>query len=178
MDNQEFNVQELVQELRGVAVESDAAKLVRAILQQTVADPDKIIDGMPEFEEDDVILFEDNTISIWHSRFMPGITVPPHDHQMSAVIGVYIGAERNDLYENDPAGGIRKSGTVEVSAGDVFSIGPSAIHGVTCASTEPCCAFHVYLGNLTEVERSLFDVNEGLTLKFTDENYARLTNAG
>lgn len=49
---------------------------------------------------------------------------------------------------NDPNGGIRKSSEVELSAGQVLAIGPSAIHAVGCASVEPCCGIHVYLGAL------------------------------
>lgn len=166
-----FDLESLLECLKNAATKPNAAKIVRSILEQTVSSPEQLVSGMPEFEENDVILFEDDTISIWHSRFMPGITVPAHDHQMSATIGVYRGAERNDLFENDPTGSIRKSGKVELSAGDVLSIGPSAIHTVTCISDEPCCGIHVYLGNLSKVERSLFDVNTGVTLPFTDENY-------
>jgi len=169
-----FNLELLLERLRNAAIKPDAAKAVRIILEQTVSDPAQVISGMPEFEENDVILFEDDTVSIWHSRFMPSVTVPAHDHKMSATIGVYRGSERNDLFENDPAGGIRISGKVELSAGDVLSIGPSAIHTVTCISDEPCCGIHVYLGNLSKVERSLFDVNTGVALPFTDENYNRL----
>ena len=169
-----FDLEHLLEKLKSAAVKPDAAKSVRSILEQAVSEPAQVISGMPEFDENDVILFEDDTISIWYTRFMPGITVPAHDHQMSATIGVYHGSERNNFFENDPAGGIRKSGKVDLSAGDVLSIGPSAIHTVTCISEEPCCGIHVYLGNLTKVERSLFDVDEGITLPFTDENYYRL----
>lgn len=175
MINKTFNIERLVTDLKSAASSSQAPKIIRDILEKAVADPDTVASGIPDFEENDVILFEDDTISIWHSRFMPGLSVPPHDHQMSAVIAVYRGSELNQLYERDPSGGIRKSSKVEVLAGEVFSIGPNAIHGVTCSSKEPCCAFHVYLGNLTKVERSLFDVEAGVVMKFTDENYALIT---
>ena len=170
-DKTAFDLETLLKRLKIAAVESDAVKAVHAILEDTVADPALVIAGMPDFEDNDVILFEDDTVSIWHSRFLPGITVPAHDHQMSATIGIYRGSERNDLFENDPLGGIRKSSEVVLVAGDVFSIGPSAIHTVSCISDEPCCGIHVYLGNLTAVDRSLFDTEAGVTMCFTDENY-------
>ena len=166
----------MLEQLKAAAVAPDAPKVVRSILEQLVANPENVALGMKEFEGNDVVLFEDDSVSIWHAHFEPGKTVPAHDHQMSAVICVYRGSERNDLFENDPAGGIRKSGKVELSAGDVFSIGPNAIHTVTCISDEPCCGIHVYLGNLTEVERSLFDVEAGETMPFTDENYYRMVH--
>ncbi|MEP1207785.1 MAG: hypothetical protein ABJM29_12830 [Rhizobiaceae bacterium] len=169
-----FDVDYLVSQLKSaVEAESPGAR-VKSILQEEMRDPDRVRAGMPDFEEDDVILFEDDEISIWFCRFMPGKNVPPHDHQMMATIGVYSGAESNRFFENDPQGTIRESSEVVVSAGEVLQIGPSAIHAVSCASAEPCCGIHVYLGRLTKVERSLFDVPNGQRLKFTDENYQQL----
>jgi predicted metal-dependent enzyme (double-stranded beta helix superfamily) len=169
-----FDLEKMLEQIKTAAVAPEAAKTVRSILEQLVANPENVALGMREFEGNDVILFEDDSVSIWHTHFVPGMTVPAHDHQMSAVICVYRGSERNHFFENDPAGGIRKSGMVELNVGEVFSIGPNAIHTVTCISDEPCCGIHVYLGNLTEVERSLFDVDAGETMPFTDENYNRL----
>lgn len=169
-----FDLDDLVNRLRDAAKGEAPRPTIKAILQQAVEDPQQMRDGMPEFEDNDTILFEDESVSIWHCRFMPGYSVPAHDHQMSATIGVYIGAERNDFFENDPQGGIRKSSEVELSAGNVLEIGPSAIHAVGCASDEPCCGIHVYLGELTTVDRSLFDTAENTILNFTDANYQRL----
>ncbi|KPA20532.1 Cupin domain protein [Shimia sp. SK013] len=167
-------VNELVARLRGVAKSETARADIKALLEEAVADPVAFGDALPTYEEDDVILFEDETVSIWHCRFQPGKTVPPHDHKMLATIAVYRGAERNDFYERGTGGGLQKSSEVRLGAGDVFQIGPSAIHAVGCASQEPCCGIHVYLGALTKVDRSLFDLSDGAALRFTDENYLRL----
>ncbi|WP_419905133.1 hypothetical protein [Kiloniella sp.] len=173
-----FDLDDLLTRLKKAAITPDAPKAVRVILEQTVSNPEAVACGMPAFAEDEAILFEDETISVWFCRFQPGNSVPPHDHQMSATIGVYLGAERNDFYENDPTnasqGSIRKSGKAELTPGEVLSIGPSAIHSVTCISEEPCCGIHVYLGKLTTVDRSLFNTETNETLEFTDENYHKL----
>ena len=179
---EKFDLDDLLARLKKAAIAPDAPKAVRTILEETVSNPEAVAIGMPTFVGNEAILFEDETISIWFCRFMPGISVPPHDHQMSATIGIYCGAERNDFYENDPSkdtqgdtkGGIRKSGKAELPPGEVLSIGPSAIHSVTCISDEPCSGIHVYLGKLTTVDRSLFNTETNETLKFTDENYLNL----
>jgi predicted metal-dependent enzyme (double-stranded beta helix superfamily) len=93
---------------------------------------------------------------------------------MSAIIGVYKGAERNDFFENDLQRGIRKCSEVELTAGNVLEIGPSAIHAVRCASDAPSCGIHVYLGELTNVDRSLFNTDENKVLKFNEANYQGL----
>lgn len=175
-----FDLDEFTALLRVAAVGPDAAQSVKSIVQKAVSEPTAMIEGIPEYKENDILLFEDDTVSIWHTRFVNGAEIPPHDHQMSVVIGVYRGIERNDFYENDPTnlnGGIRKSGEITLSTGDVASIGPSAIHTVSCTSKEPCCGIHVYLGKLSTVERSLFDVESGEKLAYTDENYNRLSQS-
>ena len=171
-----FDLDELIARLKRSVEDDSPSVRVKAILQEQLQDPDRVLKGMPEFADDEAILFEDDRISIWFCRFRPGTTVPPHDHQMVATIGVYSGAERNEFFENDPDGTIRQSSEVILSAGNMLQIGPSAIHAVGCASAEPCCGIHVYLGCLTEVDRSLFDIPNGERLKFTDENYQQLTS--
>lgn len=156
-----FDLDTLVKELRAAATQPRPHNAVKALLEQAVADPNAMADAMSDFADNDVILFEDETVSIWHCRFMPGQTVPAHDHQMLATIGVYYGAERNHFFEADPeTGGIRRSSEVVLSAGNVLQIGPSAIHAVGCAGDEPCKGIHVYLGALTQIDRSLFETEK------------------
>ncbi|QMU58828.1 MAG: hypothetical protein GKR98_11865 [Boseongicola sp.] len=171
-----FDLDKLVNDLRGAATGANANGAIKDILKKTVSEPEQLSKMMPDFEENDVILFEDETISIWHCRFMPGHTVPAHDHQMLATIGVYRGAERNEFYETDDTGAMHKVSEVQLTAGNVLQIGPDAIHAVGCDSPEPCCGIHVYLGELTTVDRSIFDIKSGEELKFTDDNYNKLTS--
>lgn len=172
-----FDLDALVSRLRAAASGASARAEIKTILEETVKDPDHVRAGMPDFEENDVILYEDDAVSIWHCRFMPGVAVPAHDHQMSATIAVYRGIERNDFFAAGSEGEISKSSEVTLAAGDVLQIGPSAIHAVACTSEEPCCGIHVYLGRLTTVERSLFDTKKGEVMSYSDDNYNRLTRA-
>lgn len=174
--NESFDIDAMVDRLRDAAVGEDAPRRVRAIIEEVVADPDILAAAVPHYGED-VVLFEDDTVSIWYAHFDPGKMVPAHDHQMSAVIGVFRGQERNNFYEADGDGGLRKSSDVVLGPGDVLSIGPSAIHSVACVSAVPCNGFHVYMGELTTVERSLFDVKAGKRLPFDEASYAALIGA-
>lgn len=164
----------LVARLRESALQENPASAVKAVLQDTLRDADQFKQTMPTFEENDVILFEDQSVSIWHCHFDPGHTVPPHDHQMTAVIEVYSGVERNSFFELDELSGLTQVGERELQAGQMLQIASKAIHSVACPGEEPCLGIHVYLGCLTEVDRSLFDVKNGQAMSFTDENYYRL----
>jgi len=175
MKNLPFDLQHVIDELKAAARNDSAGVEVNSILRNALQFPDRVEERMSEFTDNDTILFEDETVSIWHCRFDPGYTVPAHDHQMMAFIGIYRGAEKNILYSRQLNGQLAIEKEVTLLQGDVLQISPSEIHAVSCASEVPCCGIHVYLGCLTTVDRSLFDVRNGDELKFTDDNYHRLT---
>ncbi|MBO68369.1 MAG: hypothetical protein CL398_08655 [Acidiferrobacteraceae bacterium] len=167
----------LVADFRRASVADDATSAVRILMEDVVSDPQSIHDIVPESFPNDMLLYEDESISIWHCRFVPGQTTPPHDHQVTAIIGIYQGTECNDLYEMYSGISLRKTDEIILSAGGVLEMSPSTIHAVSCVSIEPCCGIHVYLGRLTVVERSIFDLDNGCVLPYTEEDYYRIMNA-
>lgn len=170
-----FNLNELVEAIKVASREANPLTCVKAILDQVFRDPVAIRDSMPSFEQDETTLFEDDRISIWHCRFNPGTPIPPHDHQMSAIIGIYTGIERNCFYRLQTEGTLTSSGHTDMEPGRVLKIAPTAIHSVECISEEPSCGIHVYFGPLTKIDRSLFDQKTNTRMKFTDEAFKRLT---
>ena len=168
-----FDLDGLIEELCAAALSTAPTAAVRNLLAAAVADPGRLARDLPVFDEDDVILFEDETVSIWHCRFPPGTLVPPHDHRVSVIIGVYQGAEENGFYRRAD-GELKLIKTKEVGPGEVLSIGPRGIHTVCAKGGQPSCAIHVYLGALTKIERNLYDWQSGDPMPFTDENYDKL----
>ena len=166
----DFNLDNFIQQLRVAARESEPVKKVRDLMSDAFKDPQAIKDAMPEYENDDEILFEDDSVSIWFVRFMPGLHVPPHDHQTTATIGVYEGAEDNHFYLCEGGQLVHKT-TKRVGPGDVIALKPDGIHSVEAADGSQSCGIHVYLARLTTIERSLFDWESGAARPFTDENY-------
>jgi len=169
-----FDIDRLVTRIKLAALQADARPQIKSILNASVNDPDWVAASIPDYADNDVILFEDDTVSIWHCRFPVGETVPAHDHQMDATIAVYQGAECNEFWVRNSDGRLEKESEIIVAAGEVTQIDSTAIHSVACAGDIGSCAIHVYLGNLTKVDRSLFDVNTGEAIPFDDENYQRL----
>ncbi len=169
----DFNLDDFVQQLRAAALESEPVKKVRDLMSDAFIDPQAIRDAMPEFENDDEILFEDESVSIWFVRFMPGLHVPPHDHQTTATIGVYEGAEDNHFYLREGGRLVHKT-SKRVGPGDVIALKPDGIHSVEATDGAQTCGIHVYLAALTTIERSLFDWETGEASPFTDENYNRM----
>lgn len=151
-----FSVDHFVNQLRTAVLSEMAKQQVQSTLQQAVADPKKLAVDLPDYPDDDTVLYEDDTLSVWHVRFMPGVTVPPHEHLIPTFIGLYQGRERNDFYQPTADGKIKHSGQQILEPGDLLAMGAEGIHSVSCVGAEPCCGLHVYLGSLTTIERSLF----------------------
>ena len=167
----------LISALRQAAKTAKADANVKAIVTEFVKNPEIASSLVPNYDEDDVILFEDETISIWFCRFQPGTKVPPHDHRMSATIGVFKGTEFNEIYAADEhdGGRLAPAHSISIFAGEVLQISEDKIHSVACTSQHASEAIHVYLGPLSKIDRALYDVDAGAKLAFTDENYAALT---
>ena len=166
----DFDLDDFIQALRDAASQQEPVKKVRELMTRAFHDPDAIRAAMPDYENDDEILFEDDSVSIWFVRFVPGLHVPPHDHQTTATIGVYQGAEDNHFYLREPGKLVHKS-TRRVGPGDVIALKPDGIHSVEAADGGTSCGIHVYLAALTKIERSLFDWDSGEAKPFTDDNY-------
>ena len=172
-----FDLDGFVQQLRAAARTGQPAKKVRALMIEAFRDPDAIRAAMPEFDSDDEVLFEDDSVSIWFVRFVPGLHVPPHDHQTTATIGVYAGAENNHFYLRED-GRLAHRSSRRVGPGEVIAIGPDGIHSVEAADGAPSRGIHVYLAALSRIERSLFDWDSGEARPFTDENYDAMLRRG
>ena len=165
-----FVLDDFVQEMRDAALVDEPVKRVRDLMTEAFRDPEAIRAAMPDFDNDDEILFEDDSVSIWFVRFVPGLHVPPHDHQTTATIGVYEGAEDNHFYLRESGRLVHKT-SKRVEPGDVIALKPDGIHSVEAANGKQSCGIHVYLAKLSTIERSLFDWESGEARPFTDENY-------
>lgn len=175
MTQASFDLDSLVEELKTASRSDDPKKEVKAIMDRIFADTDTIRAHIPDFEEDEINLFEDEAVSIWVCRFMPGTPIPPHDHQMPAIIGLYAGIERNRFFKLETEDKITETGHVDIKPGDVLNISPTDIHGVECIGKEPSCGIHVYFGPLQSIDRSLYDQRAETRVKFTEDAFNRLT---
>ena len=85
------------------------------------------------------------------------MTLLPHNHNMSAIIGVYEGREDNIFWrrlKDDANGKIEAAGAKSLATGDTTVLGKSIIHSVTNPTSIFTGAIHVYDGNFFEKERS------------------------
>jgi predicted metal-dependent enzyme (double-stranded beta helix superfamily) len=165
-----FTFESFVRAVRRAAGESDANAAVRMVLEQCVADPDPIVNATPLDGDDEVMLFEDQTLSIWRCCFQPHILMPPHEHKLDVHIAAYSGGEKNILFQCCE-GELRHERTQVVRSGEVLFLDDQCIHAVTSDGDDPSLALHVYMGPLMQLKRALFDWETGDRVDFTMENF-------
>jgi len=148
-------------------------------MRDLVSDPQGLAAaiGPPELPEPvpiegvDHVVFEDESLTIVVVHVPPGIEQPPHEHLMTAIIGVYEGAEAHRFFNRTDTG-LESSGFRAVGPGRVLTMGSEAVHAIASADNNWCRGIHVYLGSLSSVDRDVFDPDSFEAATMTQENYA------
>lgn len=162
----------LIAALREAGRADAPVRAVRARLEEAIRAPDAFRAALPALGDgDETLLFEDESVSIWHCRFHPDREVPPHEHRMPAFIGVFSGVEINTFYRRGGAG-LERVSTQPVHVGETLAIGEAGVHSVRAGGQTASHAIHVYLGPLTAVERCLFDWESGAAQPLNDASFA------
>ena len=142
-----FDKDQFVEELRAARNESDSMDAISEVITKAIQDPASIIralgaPGRGRAEQ----LYADESITISNIIWGSEMWVPPHDHLMWAVIGVYQGQEDNTFWR-DQDGNLQEMGGVSLTKGDVRKLGADAVHSVRNPSLQLCGAIHVYGGD-------------------------------
>ncbi|WP_282607779.1 hypothetical protein [Pelagibius sp. Alg239-R121] len=151
------------------ACENPTAAL-RSLLEESISDKTAMAEAIARQPDDEVLIFENETCSIWTCRYHSDVVLPPHEHLMTVHIAVYRGNEVEILYHRD-ADRLRHAKNRVVLEGEVVSLGPDAVHAVTAEGDMPSYAIHIYEGATTQVTRSLFDWTSGGEIEFTMANF-------
>ena len=163
-------LEELVSQIREAAPSEDPSSVIRTLMQSSQSKKDEFAGAIAAMPEDEVMLFEDQSCSIWTCRYDSDVVLAPHEHRMGVHIAVSRGVEVEVLYKRE-SGKLRHSGNSMIRAGDVVYLGEDAVHAVTADGIEQSHAIHVYEGPLTQIQRSLFDWVTGEEVEFTMENF-------
>ncbi|OEE61442.1 hypothetical protein A1OS_19235 [Enterovibrio norvegicus] len=102
-------------------------------------------------------LYASETLSIVNFVWAPHMTMPAHNHNMWAVVGVYEGREDHIFWRRKKDAGegeIEAAGAASISSGEVICMNIDAIHSVTNPTNLFTRAIHIYAGDFFEIERS------------------------
>jgi len=128
------------------------------VMQRALSDPSDVVAALGEPTKPGITaLYQSPKLTIINLAWKPSTTVPPHNHEMWAVIGLYGGREDNIFWrrvKDHPDGIIEAAGAQALSTGDVCPLGRDIIHSVTNPIPRLTGALHIYGGDFFEAERS------------------------
>lgn len=160
-----FTLDQFIADLRATLGER-SRQAMTDVVARAVAQPDGVVRALGEPEKGGVrVLHRSPELTVLNVVWSPDQVTLPHNHCMTAVIGMYGGREDNMFWRRladprrfqiEPAGG-RALGT-----GDVALLGPDIVHSVINPLSRLSGAIHVYDGPFLTVERSMWDA-ESLT---------------
>lgn len=151
-----FDIDRFIADCHTVVADSDPRAAVRDLLQRTLAHPDDVADALGKPEAGIELLHVSDELTVLNVIWAPHMTIYPHDHRMWAAIGIYGGAEENQLYRRGPEK-LQAAGTRVFESGEVFGLGRDAIHAVHNPRDRSTGAIHIYGGNFVSQPRSQWD---------------------
>jgi predicted metal-dependent enzyme (double-stranded beta helix superfamily) len=155
-----FEVQRLVEDCRAALGKDAAHGAIREIVARAVSDPGSVLGALGEPQRAGIQpLHRSDTLTILNVIWAPHMTLPPHDHRMWAVIGIYTGREDNIFWRRAPgdASKVEASGAKALCERDAEPLGHRIIHSVTNPIPRFTGAIHVYGGDFFGVLRSEWD---------------------
>jgi predicted metal-dependent enzyme (double-stranded beta helix superfamily) len=170
-----FDADRFVDACLTAAADADPMYAVREVVLQAISDPDALETAFPlpiVDPDDDGVLFRSTDLLVACPIFPRQFSTGIHNHQVPAVIGVWSGYEDNHLFEQGDVG-LRSLGVTRVNAGEVLVLDADAIHDVSTPDTTHSAALHVYLGDITSFQRSLWDDPAGDPLPYDGEEQER-----
>ena len=161
-----FDLDEFIADCRSSVDTDPTHKSVAEVVRRALSRPDEVMAALGEPTEPGInALYQSSDLTIINLAWKPSTTIPPHNHEMWAVIGIYGGREDNIFWrriKDHPDGLIEAAGARALSTGDVCPMGADIIHSVTNPIPKLTAALHVYGGDFFEAERSEWEP-EGLS---------------
>ncbi len=174
-------IDEFVAACRGVVDEGEAVRArLAALVADLVDDHEALAAAVPAFAEVPVsargwqlggeqICLQSDDLTVMVLDTLPGVAQPPHDHSMTAIIGVFEGCEDQRFWGRTSTG-IESAAGRALRAGESVTLGERAIHAISAAE-RPARAVHVYLGDIYAAERSIFDPETLVEHPMSDDRY-------
>src|SRR5215472_17368389 len=155
-----FDLDQFIADLRA-ALGERSRQALKEVVARAVSDPASLVRQLGEPEEATVqLLHAAPDLTVLNVVWAPKAVTLPHDHRMSAVIGMYGGREDNTFWRrlaNPTRFQIELAGGQALGTGDVTILGREVVHSVVNPLTKISGAIHVYDGEFLTVQRSMWD---------------------
>ncbi|HUC69021.1 MAG TPA: hypothetical protein VMA53_26625 [Stellaceae bacterium] len=155
-----FDLDQFIAELRATLAER-SRQAMKEVVARVVSDTASLLGRIGEPDAAGVkVLYEGPGLTVFNVIWAPKFVTLPHDHRLTAVIGMYGGREDNmfwrrvrevSKFQIEPAGG------QALGPGDVALLGRDIIHSVVNPLGKLSGAIHVYDGPFMTTPRSMWD---------------------
>ena len=155
---------------RQALTDASPQQAMRALLDATVEALHARRCRWIEHDGDEMLLGSSPELTVYHIALSPRIHYPPHDHRVPAMIALYQGAETSFSYRRNGRALVRAE-RHDHAAPCVAALPADAIHSVVNLGDVRSAAIHVYFGDLTAVERSIWDADLREERRFDNRFY-------
>lgn len=169
-----FDMEQFIEDCRRAHSEDESHKAVREVVARAVAEPGGMMASLGEPTEAAVNrIYCAPDLTILNVVWAPQMTVMPHNHEMWAVIGIYVGAEDNIFWRRNE-GRIEAAGAQALREADTVALGRNIIHSVSNPVDKLTGAVHVYGGDFFAASRSEWDPQTLTEMPYDVEKALRL----
>jgi predicted metal-dependent enzyme (double-stranded beta helix superfamily) len=155
-----FDLDQFIVDLRS-ALGERSRQALREVVARAVSDPASLLRGIGEPDKPVVqVLHDAPDLTVFNVVWAPKYMTLPHDHRMSAVIGMYGGREDNMFWRrlpNPTRFQIEAAGGEALGDGDAIILGRDIIHSVVNPLEKLSGAIHVYDGPFLTTPRSMWN---------------------
>jgi len=152
-----FDAEGFVAECREAIADSQPSLAVKELLERTMSRDREVTAALGDPSKATlVVLHSSPELTVLNAVWAPCMTLYPHNHNMTAIIGIYGGQEDNTFWKRIQPG-LVISGGRELQHRDVAVLGPNIIHSVSNPRRAYTAALHIYLGDFLKAERSEWD---------------------
>ena len=155
-----FSIDQFIADCRAARAADASHKAVREVVARAVAEPGAVLKALGEPKRAELqTLYRGDELTVLNLVWGPHMILPPHNHNMWAVIGVYTGREDNVFWRRraDAPSQIEAAGARALAVGDAVPLGPDIIHSVINPIDRLTGALHVYGGDFFAASRSEWD---------------------
>jgi predicted metal-dependent enzyme (double-stranded beta helix superfamily) len=155
-----FDLDQFIADLRASLAER-SRQAMKEVVARAVSDPVALMRQIGEPEKGSLqVLHQASDLTVLNVVWSPRQITLPHNHCMSAVIGMYGGREDNVFWRRVPNPvkfQIEAAGGEALGVGDVAILGRDIIHSVINPLSRISGAIHVYDGDFFAAHRSMWD---------------------
>lgn len=153
-----FDLDEFIAALVAARAETNAVGAVKEVLDRALTDASDVAAALPAERAELEVLYAADDLTVLKMVWAPSMTIPPHDHRMWAVNGIYAGGEDNAFFRRGPDGGLVPAGGRRIGEAESAMLGRDVIHAVTNPRAHACTgSIHVYGGDFMHQPRSMWD---------------------